>query len=248
MFKEAVVVVTGGASGIGLAAAQRFIKLGAKATYVLDVQEPLEKIAATYLKCDVRQPEQIREAMQKIQAKESKIDVLFANAGTFALGDIEETDDATFARVLDTNVRGTWYSIQAVLPGMRERKRGAIILTGSDQSLVGRKKSAAYGLTKGAIGQLTKSLALDYAPFGIRVNCVCPAAVDTPLCHSAIADWARKYGGEVAALTRDEHALQPSGRMGTANDVANLVTFLASEDAGNITGTLISTDGGYVAQ
>ncbi len=249
MFKNKVVVVTGGSSGIGEAAVRRFLSLNAKAVYNLDLRSPKENIPNNhFLECNVADPIQVRTQIQTIIEKQKKIDVLFANAGIHVIGNIEETNDQDFERVLSTNLKGVWYAIQATLPQMRAQKCGAIIITGSDQSLVGRPKSAVYGLTKGALGQLTKSLAIDYAKEGIRINCVCPAAVDTPLCRQSLTEWVKRFGGNVEQMIEAEHQLQPIGRMATPEDVAALVTFLASEDARNITGSLISTDGGFVAQ
>lgn len=247
MFTKLAVVVTGGSSGIGLATAERFASLGA-IVYNLDVSAPSKGSNSKFIECDVREAGQVRVAIKQVINEQKRIDVLFANAGVFALGDIEETEDQDLNRIIDTNIKGAWYVIQACIPIMKKQGKGAIVINGSDQSLVGRKKSAAYGLTKGALGQLTKSLALDYAKSGIRVNCVCPAAIDTPLCRAAIAEWARRYGGGVPQLLEQEHAQQPLGRMGQPEDVAKLVTFLSSDEAQNITGALISTDGGYVAQ
>lgn len=249
MFENQIVVISGGSSGIGLATAEQFAAQGASSVYNLDIQKPERPIRnVEFVQCDVRVPEQVREKIAGIHSSAGRIDVVFANAGVFTLGDIEETDDEVLSRVVGTNILGTWWVVQASIGFMKRQKRGSIILCGSDQSLVGRRKSAAYGLTKGAIGQLTKSLALDYAQHGIRVNCICPAAVDTPLCRQAIRDWIEKYGGDVEQLTRDEHALQPIGRMASPIDIANVVIFLASEGARNMTGALVSVDGGYVAQ
>ncbi len=249
MFKDKVILVTGGSSGIGEATIARFHMLNAKVVFNLDLDQPHSNPDTTeFIQCNITDPVAVRKAVAAIVQKHGHIDVLFANAGIHALGDIEETTDQELERIINTNIKGTWYVIQAVIKNMREKKSGSIIINGSDQSLVGRQKSAAYGLTKGAIGQLTKSLSLDYAKHGVRVNCVCPSAIDTPLCRKSLAQWANRYGGNVERLIEQEHLLQPIGRMGSPEDVAALVTFLASGDAKNITGSLYSTDGGYLAQ
>ncbi len=248
-FEGKVIVVTGGSSGIGEATIARFHALNAAVIFNLDLDPPTTNLeAAEYIQCNMADPISVRKAVGSIIQAHGRIDVLFANAGIHKLGDIEETSDQDLERIINTNIKGTWYVIQAVIRKMREKGSGAIVINGSDQSLTGRPKSAAYGLTKGAIGQLTKSLALDYSPFGIRINCVCPSAIDTPLCRKAILDWANKYGGNVEKLMEAEHQNQPIGRMGSTADVAALVTFLASDDAKNITGALYLTDGGYLAR
>ena len=247
MFEGKVILVTGGSSGIGKATLQRFSTLKPKALYNLDVKNPDNTDLGTFLKCNVADADQVRRQVQSIIDTEGQIDVLFANAGVHIIGDIEETSDEELDRIIDINLKGVWHVIRATLPAMRSKKSGAIVITGSDQSLVGRPKSAAYGLTKGALGQLTKSLAIDYAKDGIRINCVCPAAIDTPLCRESIQEWARRFGGNVEQMIEAEHRLQPIGRMGTPEDVAALVTFLSSPDARNMTGALVSTDGGFVA-
>ena len=132
---------------------------------------------------------------------------------------------------------------------MREQRHGSIVLMGSDQSLIGKKKSAIYGATKGAIGQLTKSTALDYAEYGIRVNCVCPGAIDTPLCEGAIKNFTTKYTTEsVESLLQKVQEKHPLNRLGKPEEVANVILFVCSNEASFITGSLISIDGGYVAQ
>ena len=132
---------------------------------------------------------------------------------------------------------------------MRKNKRGAIVLVSSEQALVGKKNSAIYGATKAAIAQLAKSTALDYAKYGIRVNCVCPGTIDTPLYQKAINNYAKKTGLSLHDIEQDEADQQPLGRVGQAQEVAELIYFLSCNDkAGFITGSIHLIDGGYTAQ
>ncbi|MGI9162411.1 MAG: SDR family NAD(P)-dependent oxidoreductase [Mycobacterium sp.] len=131
---------------------------------------------------------------------------------------------------------------------MKKRGHGVILLMGSDQSLVGKGRSSVYGLTKGAIGQLTKSAAIDYAPHGIRVNCLCAGTTDTPLLHGAIERYHRLSGIPTAEIREGLDTAQPIPRVATPEEIAKVAVFLLSEESSYITGALIAADGGYTAQ
>lgn len=249
-FKNKVAVITGGSSGIGASSAIAFAKEGAS-VYVLDNKTPSfldcqENIY--YIHCDVSDFDSNKNAILKIQEKQNQIDYLFANAGQHTFGNIEETSLDEFERILSINFKGIFYVLKCVLPIMREQNSGSIVLMGSDQSLVGKGKSAIYGATKGAIAQLAKSCAIDYSPFNIRINCVCPGTIETPLFENAIEKYVNKYGGESKQIYEAMENAQPIKRLGKPEEVANLVLFLSSGEASFITGALISVDGGYTAQ
>jgi NAD(P)-dependent dehydrogenase (short-subunit alcohol dehydrogenase family) len=132
---------------------------------------------------------------------------------------------------------------------MAKQKKGAIVITGSDQSVVGRAHSAIYGATKGAIAQLTKSAALAYAPYNVRVNCVCPASIETPFYKKAIEGVAQKYhDGNLKKLKELDAREHPLGRIGQPEEVANLVAYLCSDEASFITGSIQLIDGGLTAR
>ena len=119
---------------------------------------------------------------------------------------------------------------------------------GSDQSFVGKGSSSAYGMTKGAVAQLTKSTAIDYAPYQIRVNCICPGTIDTPLLERAVDRYVALSGEDRDKVMTDLNRIQPAGRIGKPEEIAKAVAFLLSDDSSFVTGALLSADGGYVCQ
>ncbi len=131
---------------------------------------------------------------------------------------------------------------------MKAQKNGAIILMSSDQALIAKHNSFAYNMSKAALASMAKTTALDYAQFNIRANAVCPGTIETPLYHQAINNYCEKSGANKAEAHAEEAALQPLGRLGQAEEVAELVYFLASDNAKFITGSLQVIDGGYTAQ
>ena len=131
---------------------------------------------------------------------------------------------------------------------MKKQGQGAVVLMGSDQAFIGKGQSAVYGLTKGAIGQLTKSTAIDYAPFNIRVNCVCPGTIETPLLEGAVKRYAAISGLDNESIYEGLQKAQPLGRIGQPSEIATAVAFLLSDESSFMTGTLMSVDGGYICQ
>lgn len=242
------VLITGISSGIGLATARKFLAAGAS-VYGLDIQPPpTDLLGVQFANCNVAEKAAVDAAVSAFFPAGESPEVVFSNAGTYFAGSIEETSAQVFEQVWRVNVGGTWNTLAAVLPRMRAHRHGSIILNGSDQGLVGKRRAAAYGLSKGAIVQLTKSTALDYAQFGIRVNCIAPGAIDTPLCQGAIHQVAVERSTTDGEIRRQVAERHPLGRIGTADDVAHLVYFLASPEAANITGGVYVIDGGYTAQ
>ena len=128
---------------------------------------------------------------------------------------------------------------------MKKQGAGAIVVMGSDQSFVGKRNSFAYGLTKSALASMAKTTALDYAPFNIRVNAVCPGTIETPLYHNAIDRYCEISGADKQAVHQEEASLQPIGRLGQPEEVAAYALFLAGSTASFITGSLQGIDGGY---
>ena len=192
-------------------------------------------------------PEQVIDVVTNI-AKATTIDVLVSNAGIHFSGNIENTTEADLDKVLNINVKGAYAAVKAVLPNMKANNKGAIILMASDQALIAKQNSFAYNISKVALASMAKTTALDYASFNIRANAVCPGTIETPLYHQAIDSYCERSGADKAAVHAEEAALQPLGRLGQPEEVAELVYFLASDKAKFITGSLQVIDGGYTAQ
>lgn len=243
---QPVLIITGASSGIGKATRLLMHQKGCR-VYNLDLMDPADGIG-NFIPCDMRDREAIRKAVQQIAATEGRIDSLFANAGVHLFATIEETSDEELERLVDINILGTYYIVQSVIPHMKKQQKGSIVLMGSDQSFVGKASSSAYGMTKGAVAQLTKSTAIDYAPFHIRVNCICPGTIDTPLLEKAVDHYARISGQPVSKIMTDLNTIQPAGRIGKPEEIAAAVAFLLSDESSFITGSLLSADGGYVCQ
>ncbi|MBB1451482.1 SDR family oxidoreductase [Pseudoalteromonas sp. SG43-1] len=239
-----VVVVTGGTKGIGLAVVKRLLSNGYK-VHNLDI-EPSE--TGIFHQCDVSDVSAVQSCINAICEQSKRIDVLVSNAGKHLSANIESTDEQTLDALFALNVKGAYAAVQSVLPSMKAQNSGAIILVASDQAIIGKQNSFAYNLTKHALASMAKTTALDYASFNIRVNAVCPGTIETPLFHNAIDAYCAKSGANKAEIVAEEASLQPLNRLGQADEVAALVSFLASDDASFITGSLQSIDGGYTAQ
>lgn len=239
-----IAIVTGGSSGIGKAIVERLLAQQYR-VFNLDIQP---SPVGEHIACDVSQVTAVEQAIAAILAQTRQIDLLVSNAGRHLSATIEETDEATLDALFALNVKGAYAAIKAVLPQMKTQKNGAIVLIASDQSLIGKRHSFAYNLTKHALASMARTTALDYAADNIRVNAVCPGTVETPLFHKAIDRYCARSGADKSQVVAEEAALQPLNRLGQPEEVAALVSFLASDEASFITGSLQVIDGGYTAQ
>ena len=242
------VLITGGSTGIGAASALKLADAGAR-VYVLDINKPsYSNKSIEFIECNVADFIQVQKSVNYLIKKEHKLDFMFLNAGIHVSHNAEDTTLDEFDKVLSINLKGIFYVLKLTIPIMKQQKQGSVVLMGSDQCFIGKKNSFVYGLTKGAIGQMTKSISLDCAEFGVRINCVCPGTTETPLYHNAIKNYSNKTGINIDLVHKEESKIIPLERIGQPEEIANLVLFLLSDKASFITGTLVPIDGGYTAK
>jgi NAD(P)-dependent dehydrogenase (short-subunit alcohol dehydrogenase family) len=246
-WENKIVIITGANTGIGKAT-KDLLRSKGSIVYNLDLSMADDEMHKYFIRCDIRERQQIRKAIEEVYSREGRIDMLFANAGIHLFASIEQTSDEQFDNLVATNIAGTFFTVQTVLAIMKKQQCGSIVLMGSDQTFAGKASSSIYGMTKGAIGQLTKSTAIDYAAYNIRVNCICPGTIDTPLLDKAVDVFVGLTSLDKQVVYNDLNKIQPLGRIGRPEEIANAVTFLLSDENSFMTGSLVSVDGGYVCQ
>jgi NAD(P)-dependent dehydrogenase (short-subunit alcohol dehydrogenase family) len=246
-FEGKVAIVTGAANGIGRATAELFVTAGGRVGLVDVQREAVEAAAAAIdatgkraraLTADVSRRDEVNRAVAVCVSTFGGIDVLVNNAGIHFARAIDEYSDDEWNRVLAVNLGGAFQMVRASVEHLR-RSKGAIVSVSSMTGLVGQAPGAAYVASKGALVALTKALALELGPGGIRVNCVCPAGVDTPL----MRNWAATLPDPDAVL-RGQAAMHLLGRMATPYEIAEAILFLASPAAAFITGVALPVEGG----
>jgi NAD(P)-dependent dehydrogenase (short-subunit alcohol dehydrogenase family) len=235
---DLVAVVSGAGSGIGLATCEALLHEGARVA-ALDLRPPPASDSLLPLACDVTDQAAVDAAVAAAVAHFGRIDLLINNAGIGAQGTVEESAIDEWERVFDVNVFGIVRLTRACLPHLRRSTRAAIVNTASIVSWTGLPRRACYGASKGAVYALTLAMAADHLADGIRVNCVCPGTIDTPWVGRLLA-----AAPDPAAARANLVARQPIGRLGTAEEVAATICYLASPAAGYTTGTALQIDGG----
>ncbi len=247
--KEKRAVVVGGASGIGEAIVRAYCLQGAR-VMIADADEASASKLAEELGChslamDVSSWASVESGMQQALAALRGIDLLVNSAGMMHVGKLHETGVDDFDKIQQVNSRGTFLTCKAVIGTMLQQGSGNIINIASVAGLIAVERRFAYCVSKGAVVELTRALAVDYAAQGIRANAICPGTVDTPMIRNYVA----KYFSEDEAGTIEQlHARQPTGRMGRAEEIAALAVYLASDQSSFMTGAAIPIDGGWTAK
>ncbi len=246
--KGKVAIITGGGTGIGRAIALVFGREGAKVAVLGRQRGSLDAVVKDLAQsgaegrailCDVTRSADTQRAVQHVEKEFGRVDVLVNNAGILIPATVENISEKEWDQVIETNLKGPFLMARAVLPALRRVGGGAIVNIGSVLGQVATKECAAYCASKGGVILLTKAMALDYAHENIRVNCICPATVET---ERVKEEFPQNEAGR--KLREDRIRRLPLGRLGQPNDVAELAAFLASDQSTWITGTAIPVDGG----
>ena len=237
-----VALVTGGIGGIGRAVCERLLREGA-VVYAADLADGAPVAGVRGARLDVSDETQVQALMQQVQQAHGRLDVLVNAAGIEVEQTIEHTSLEVWNKVFAVNVTGTFLVSKHALPLLRESAGASVINFGSYDGFIADPGLAAYCASKGAVHALTRAMACDHGPEGIRVNAVCPGYIDTPMLRSFF-----QGHGDIASLESAVRDVHPTRRYGTPEDVANLVYWLASDEARYASGQLWILDGGLTAQ
>lgn len=253
---EKTIFLTGGATGIGAASVKKFADEGWNVGFMdLNVAES-EKLVETldapgqvlFIEGNTRHRADIRAAVEATIGKFGGIDSVFANAGIHRRNTLLDISDEELDLVIQTNIYGTVNTLREAVPYLIKRGGGSVVINASDQWFVGKAHSFAYGLTKGALGQITRSLSIDLGKYGVRVNAVCAGTIHTPLVDNLFEKFAETDNKTIEQYWEEENALYARGRVGTPQEVAEMVFFLASDKSSFCTGGHYLIDGGLVAR
>lgn len=256
MLKDKIAIVTGGSKGMGLGIVRRFLSDGAKVVFCTNDKasigvaledlpaEQTENVAGVV--ANVAQPDDMQRLIDEAVAKFGGVDILANSAGIQRYGTVVDTSQDVWDDVFDVNVKGIFLASKYAIPEMEKRGGGSIINIASVQAYASQANVAAYTASKGAILSLTRAMALDHAPAGVRVNAICPASVDTPMLRDAAELW---KGESTAKATMNAWGnAHPIGRVGRVEEIAALAAFLASDQCTFMTGADLKVDGGALAK
>jgi NAD(P)-dependent dehydrogenase (short-subunit alcohol dehydrogenase family) len=246
--KGKIGIVTGAGSGIGRASAIALAAEGAQVALVGRRKDRLEEVAreigdrAFAIPVDVSKTSEISGLLDEAVRRFAGLNFLLNNAGVLHVGNAEQITEEQWDDTFNLNVRSVWLLSRAALPHMRKAGGGSIMNVASTLGLVGARNRAAYAPSKGALIQLTKSMAIDHGHENIRVNAICPSFVETELTERILGQVA-----DPAAIRRERTAAHPLGRLGRPEDIAGLAVYLASDESSWVTGAVLPVDGGYLA-
>jgi len=255
--KDKVVVLTGAASGIGKATAELFAKEGA-IQIISDIDEDglkntfeslgEAKNKSIMMKVDVRKPSEVKAMIEKAIELNGKIDILIVNAGVVRVGPVETFPDEDYDLLIDVNLKGTHYTCKYAVPFFKKQNYGSIITLASVAAHIGQTAHANYCSTKAGVLGYTRALALDLAPFNVRVNSVSPGATDTPMLQSDVAKQAKDRGLSYEEVRKEFEDEGVMGRWATPEEIAAGILFLATEESSYMTGADLRLDGGWTTR
>lgn len=249
-FDGKAVLISGGTSGIGLAAARLFLEAGAKVALMARETDKgavaarglaSPTAAPLFIRGDVTSAADCERSVRTVCGQFGRLDVLVNSAGEYLEKPLGETTEAEFDGIMDVNAKGTFLLSRAAVPALKE-VRGSIVNVSSDAGINGNVNCTAYCAAKGAVTLFTKALALELAPSGVRVNCVCPGDVSTPMLERQLS-----ATGNPDVVRREMESVYPLGRIGKPEEVAGVILFLASGAASFVTGAAWSVDGGLTS-
>jgi 2-keto-3-deoxy-L-fuconate dehydrogenase len=251
-FSQKTTIITGAGSGIGKSIAILFAQQGAT-VYILDINEDQAQEVASFIRskggkasaiaCDITKQSEVNQIVERVIKEAGSISILVNNAGIAHVGNVENTSAEDFERVLNVNIKGVYHCLHAVVPHMKAQGGGVILNIASVAAWVGIADRFAYSMSKGAVANMTLSVAKDYLAYNIRCNSISPARVHTPFVDGFIA---KNYAGKEKEVFEKLSKSQPIGRMGTTEEVATLALYLCSEEASFITGSDYPIDGGFM--
>jgi NAD(P)-dependent dehydrogenase (short-subunit alcohol dehydrogenase family) len=256
--KDKIVILTGAASGIGRSTAVLFAKEGAIQVLsdvdkkgldeTFELLNDEEKQKTTIMTVDVRQQEEVKKMIEKTIEMHGRIDVLIVNAGVVRVGPVEDFPDEDYDLLIDVNIKGTHYTCKYAVPYFKKQKFGSIITLASVAAHIGQVAHANYCSTKAAVLGYTRALALDLAPYNVRVNSVSPGATETPMLQSDVAKQAKDRGVSYEEVRKEFEQEGVMGRWAKPEEIATGILFLATEESSYMTGADLRLDGGWTTQ